>query len=510
MNSTPVLIVGAGPTGLVLALSLARRGVPFRLIDAASGPGQHSRAMAVQARTLEFYRQFGFADEMIKCGVIVRRAHMREAGAGGKSHEVLCLEFGDLGAGISPYPFVFTFPQDDHERFLNAKLEAASNAVEWNTSLTGLQQTGDGIVATVSGPQGEQTVTADYICGCDGAHSKVRHSLGLGFAGATYEQLFFVCDAQVANAGGDDLNIFLGERGLLLQFPVRSSGMQRLIGLVPPEFNDRDDLNFELLRDSVERLLGTHVTAVNWFSPYRVHHRVAEVFRRGRAFILGDAAHIHSPAGGQGMNTGIGDAINLGWKLADVHRGRADVAILDSYEQERIGYARALVATTDRAFTTIVAGGLRGELTRRVLAPLVMTLGTRLDVTKHALFRIVSQVQIHYADSILSKGKAGHIEGGDRLPWCPPIKNFDPLQSLDWQLHVFDDKDEDVGQLCSHYKIPIHEFPFSEPVRNAGFARDAAYLVRPDGYVGLAIDGDDEAALKAYLSRHLIPGRGTR
>ena len=154
MNSTPVLIVGAGPTGLVLALSLARRGVPFRLIDEASGPGEHSRAMAVQARTLEFYRQFGFADEMIKCGVIVRRAHMREAGADGQSHEVLCLEFGDLGAGISPYPFVFTFPQDDHERFLNAKLEATSNAVEWNTSLTGLQQTGDGIVATVTGPAG--------------------------------------------------------------------------------------------------------------------------------------------------------------------------------------------------------------------------------------------------------------------------------------------------------------------------------------------------------------------
>ncbi len=230
-------------------------------------------------------------------------------------------------------------------------------------------------------------------------------------------------------------------------------------------------------------------------------------FRVDRAFILGDAAHIHSPVGGQGMNTGIGDAINLGWKLADVQRGRADAAILDSYEQERIGYARALVATTDRAFTPMVAGGVKGEVTRRVLAPLFLTLATRLDLTKHAFFRMVSQVQIHYADSMLSKGKAGHIEGGDRLPWCAPIKNFDPLQSLDWQLHVFDDKDEDVARLCSHYKIPIHEFPFSEPVRDAGFARDAAYLVRPDGYVGLAIDGDDEAGLKAYLSRHLIPGK---
>ncbi len=206
------------------------------------------------------------------------------------------------------------------------------------------------------------------------------------------------------------------------------------------------------------------------------------------------------------MNTGIGDAINLGWKLADVHRGRADVAILDSYEQERIGYARALVKTTDRAFTTIVAGGLRGELTRRVLAPLIMTLGTRLELTKHALFRIVSQVQIHYSESMLSKGKAGHIEGGDRLPWCAHIDNFAPLQTLKWQMHVFEEIDEDVGALCSRYGIRVHEFPWSEAVRNTGFARDAAYLVRPDGYVGLAIDGDDAKELEAYLSRHLVPG----
>jgi 2-polyprenyl-6-methoxyphenol hydroxylase-like FAD-dependent oxidoreductase len=510
MSSNPVLIAGAGPTGLVLAYSLARRGVPFRLIDDGAGPGEFSRAIVVQARTLEFYRQFGFADEMVKAGIVIHRVHMRELGHDGKPHEVLSLEFNDLGAGISPYPFALTYPQDDHERFLTAKLAAMGIAVEWNTSLTSFEQTDDGVTATLATPSGPQTVTTDYICGCDGAHSKVRQGLGLGFEGATYDQLFFVCDAKIAEGADNDLHASLGKQSLLLRFPVRSSGMQRLLGLIPPELTDRDDINFDMLRESVEPLLATHVTEVNWFSTYRVHHRVAERFRVGRAFILGDAAHIHSPVGGQGMNTGIGDAINLGWKLADVQRGRANPAILDSFEQERIGYARALVATTDRAFTPMVAGGLKGEVTRRVLAPLFLTLATRLDLTKHAFFRIVSQVQIHYADSMLSKGKAGHIEGGDRLPWCAPIKNFDPLQSLDWQLHVFDDKDEDVARLCSHYKIPVREFPFGGAVRDAGFARDAAYLVRPDGYVGLAMDGDDAAALEAYLSR-LLPdvGRGT-
>ena len=135
-----------------------------------------------------------------------------------------------------------------------------------------------------------------------------------------------------------------------------------------------------------------------------------------------------------------------------------------------------------------------------------MTLATKLDLTKHAFFRIVSQVQVHYADSPLSKGKAGHIEGGYRLPWCAPIDNITPLESLDWQVHVFDDVDDDVNALCSRYGIPVHTFLWGPAVRDTGFARDAAYLVRPDGYVGLAIDGDDAAALKAYLSRTLIPG----
>ena len=326
MSSNPVLIAGAGPTGLVLALSLARRGIPFRLIDDGPGPGEFSRAMVVQARTLEFYRQFGFADEMIAQGVIIHRVHMRELGRDGHPHEVMQATFGDLGEGISPYPFAFSFPQDDHERFLTAKLAALGIAVEWNTSLTAFEQTDTGVTATLATPSGPQTVSADYLCGCDGAHSKVRRGLGLGFEGGTYDQLFFVCDAQIAEGADNDLHVSLGEQNLLLRFPVRSSGMQRLLGLIPAELTGRDDINFEMLRASVEPLLATHVTEVNWFSTYRVHHRVAERFRQGRAFILGDAAHIHSPVGGQGMNTGIGDAINLGWKLADVQRGRADAS----------------------------------------------------------------------------------------------------------------------------------------------------------------------------------------
>ncbi|MGB7047305.1 MAG: FAD-dependent monooxygenase, partial [Candidatus Cybelea sp.] len=156
------------------------------------------------------------------------------------------------------------------------------------------------------------------------------------------------------------------------------------------------------------------------------HHRVADRFRDRRAFILGDAAHIHSPAGGQGMNTGIGDAVNLGWKLGGVLCGRTSERVLDSFEEERVAFARALVATTDRAFTAIVAPGLAGELIRRFVAPLGVIAATRLPVTRRTFFRIVSQTQIHYHESSLSEGKAGGVRGGDRLPWVESIDNYEP------------------------------------------------------------------------------------
>jgi 2-polyprenyl-6-methoxyphenol hydroxylase-like FAD-dependent oxidoreductase len=347
MSKVPVLIVGAGPSGLNLSLALARRNVPHRLISDANGPGEHSRAMVVQARTLEFYGQFGFAKEVVNQGVIAERAHIREGGKSGRGREVMSISFQELGAGLSPYPFALAYPQDDHERFLIGKLKEAGIKVEWRTKLTSFREDENGINAFIEHNDGrKEEIETAYICGCDGARSCVRETLQLDFPGGTYQQLFYVADVKITRGFDRDLYINLGEHILSLMFPVRSSGMQRLIGLVPPEISDRDTLGFEDIRSHVEPLLDVKVSEVNWFSTYRVHHRVADKFRVGRAFIVGDAAHIHSPAGGQGMNTGIGDAINLGWKLAHVLQGRADPSLLDSYEPETIGFARSLVSTT--------------------------------------------------------------------------------------------------------------------------------------------------------------------
>jgi hypothetical protein len=286
-------------------------------------------------------------------------------------------------------------------------------------------------------------------------------------------------------------------------FPVRATGMQRLIGLVPPELSDRADLRFEDIRHRIERQLDISVADVNWFSTYRVHHRVAERFRSGRAFLLGDAAHIHSPVGGQGMNTGIGDAINLGWKLAHTIQGRAGPSLLDTYEPERIGFARLLVATTDRAFTPLVAEGLSGEVTRRIIAPLIFSVAIRFTSARHAIFRLISQARIHYPDSALSVGRAGHVHGGDRLPWLGAGEqdNFAPLRSLDWQLHVYGEVEDELASTARDIRLPVHRFAWTDQARDAGFQRDAAYLVRPDGYVALAREQPAAPALKSFIDR---------
>lgn len=286
-------------------------------------------------------------------------------------------------------------------------------------------------------------------------------------------------------------------------FPVRSSGMQRLIGLVPPGLSEHVDLTFDDLRDRVERQLDVKVAELNWFSTYRVHHRVAERFRAGRAFLAGDAGHIHSPVGGQGMNTGIGDAINLGWKLAHVIQGRAHPSLLDTYDPERIGFARSLVETTDRAFTPLTAEGISGEVTRRIIAPLIFAVALRFAPSRHAVFRLISQARIHYPDSPLSEGHAGHVHGGDRLPWAGPGKhdNFAPLRSMDWQLHVYGNIASDLSGAARELSLATHIFPWNGSLHNAGFQRDAGYLIRPDGYVATALSDQSVSTLKAFIDR---------
>ena len=500
MSGPQVLIVGAGPTGLVLALRLRHHGLACRIIDQKSGPGEASRATVVQARTLEFYQQLGLSDAIVTQGIPIQAMHVRQGG-----REIAAIPLGAIGIGTSPFPFALSFPQDDHERFLTTQLAALGVAVEWNTELTHFVQDEFGVSVTVRTPDHRQVQGRyRYLCGCDGVHSRVRTQLALPFPGGTYPQSFFVADVALAGPPNSDLLGTFGGRDFVLMMPVRSSATQRLVGIIPAGLAGRDDLTFADLQPGIEQLLGIQVMSVNWFSTYRVSHRIAAHFHVDRTFLLGDAGHVHSPVGGQGMNTGIGDAVNLAWKLATVLQGKAHSRLLDTYEHERIGFARALVATTDRAFTTLVAAGFRGQVARHWLLPHVLPWLSRFHAVQRLIFATISQVRINYRDSALSQGQAGVVAGGDRLPWLAPVgiraSNYDALRALAWRVHVYGQASAEVLEVTSQLQLPVDVFTWDEGVRQAGLARDALYLVRPDGHIGMALEPRDVGRLRRYLA----------
>jgi 2-polyprenyl-6-methoxyphenol hydroxylase-like FAD-dependent oxidoreductase len=505
-HDTDVLIVGAGPTGLVLALWLVRMGVRVRIVDKTAEPGTTSRALAVQARTLEFYQQMGLAEAVVAAGQKAIAANIWVTGKR-VAHPV----FGEMGTGLSPFPFALVYPQDEHECFLIERLREAGVRVERQTELVRFEETAKGVVGHLRrADSAEERCTGCYIAGCDGARSTMREALGIGFPGGTYEHMFFVADVEASGETmNGELHVALDRTDFLVVFPLKGERRARLIGTVREETGRQEreaqaeKLTWEDVSKRVMGWIGIDVEKVNWFSTYRVHHRVADHFRKGRAFLLGDAAHIHSPVGGQGMNTGIGDAVNLAWKLAAVIHGRANASVLDSYEPERIGFAQRLVATTDRAFTGVTSSGALARLIRLHIVPVLVPLVFAFKATRRLMFRAVSQTAVNYEGSSLSVGWTETVEGGDRLPWVQHANdggdNFAPLKSLDWQVHVYGEATKEMRATCETRKLPLHVFPWRAEMRRTGLWRNAAYLVRPDGYVGLADAVGNPAAVTSYL-----------
>ncbi|HEX6795936.1 MAG TPA: FAD-dependent monooxygenase [Casimicrobiaceae bacterium] len=535
MTDVDVLIAGAGPTGLVLALWLARSGVRIRVVDKAATAGTTSRALVVHARTLEFYRQLGIADDVVEASTRFAAVNLWVHG-----RHAARVDIGAIGQGLTAYPYMLVFPQDEHERLLLAHLADAGVDVERPCALRDFDDRGTHVVAQLLHADGrEETCTAAFLAGCDGAHSTVREQLRAGFPGATYAHVFYVADVE---AGGPvmnhELHVALDFADLLAVFPMKGEGRARLIGTVIDDSertlgkpNGAEKRLFDnkrrkvvsgpvvsaplewsdVHRGIIERLR-MDVSQVNWFSTYHVHHRVASRFRAGRAFLLGDAAHIHSPVGGQGMNTGIGDAVNLGWKLAGVLGRRLSEPALDTYETERIAFARRLVATTDRAFQLASSDGPIARFVRIRALPSVMPWLFTYRFVRRFLFRTVSQTAIDYRDSALARGAARSVRAGDRLPWIEldgtPADNYASLASRDWQVHVYGEADRHVVELCAQRRLALHAFAWAPSMQRAGFARDARYLLRPDGYVALAQPrGEELRALARYLDDWTIAAR---
>jgi 2-polyprenyl-6-methoxyphenol hydroxylase-like FAD-dependent oxidoreductase len=491
---------------LVLALWLTKLGIRVRIIDKLAASGTTSRALAVQARTLEYYQQVGLADSVVQRGHKVAGLNLWV-----RSRQAARVPLENLGRGLTPFPFPIIFPQDEHESLLIERLRELGVEVERLIELADFEQRGDEIRATLRRDGVEETSAFAYIAGCDGARSRVREVLATGFPGGTYDHLFYVADVE---AGGPpvngELHVDLDDADFLAVFPMSGSGRARLVGSVRDDAaKDHEHLRLEDVQGRAMHNLKLQITRVNWFSTYRVHHRVAQQFRKGRAFLLGDAAHVHSPVGGQGMNTGIGDAINLAWKLAAAIQDPASARLLDSYEPERIAFARRLVATTDRAFTAVISTSNLARIVRTRIVPLLAPGLFRIPAIRRFAFRTVSQIEINYRQSSLSAGRAGTLCGGDRLPWVQvgPTGtdfNFGALSSLAWQAHVYGAASPELLKACHDRGVPLHVFEWLAPMKRAGLERDAAYLIRPDGYIALAVEHGEPTAINDYLSARNI------
>ncbi|WP_327438214.1 FAD-dependent oxidoreductase [Pseudomonas donghuensis] len=506
MNRCDVLIIGAGPTGLVLALWLSKLGIKVRIIDKTAAPGTTSRALAVQARTLELYRQLDLTEAIIEQGHQVPAANLWV-----KGEAAARLPFSAIGADLTPYPFLHIYPQDQHERLLIERLQRFAVEVERQTELLGFSQDSDGVTARLRNAEGEEHVChADYLAGCDGARSTVRKVLGIGFPGGTYQQVFYVADVDGAGpAFNGELHVDLDEADFLAVFPLAGNGRARLIGTVRDERAEHPrDLRFEDVSKRAMEHLKVEIHQVNWFSTYRVHHRVAKQFGRERAFLLGDAAHVHSPAGGQGMNTGIGDAINLAWKLAAVLQGTATDALLGTYEIERSAFAQRLVSTTDQVFNFITADGRLAALLRTRLAPLLLPRVAAFKAARAFLFRTVSQITLNYRDMPLSVGSAGQVHGGERMPWVSDGRhdNFAGLARMCWQVQVYGAANGSLVAWCSERGMPLEVFEWREAHEAAGLQQEGVYLIRPDSYVALAQVGAGPEVLEDYFAARGLRG----
>jgi len=510
---TDVLIVGAGPTGLMLANQLGRRGVRAMIIDRHAGPSLQTRAIGVQARSMEIYSKLGLAARALELGKDGSGANLW---AEGRRMARVALDKG--GKNLTPYPFVLILGQDDNERIMGEKLRDWGMSVQWNTELIALQQEVSRVTATLKQLDGStRKVTAAWVAGCDGARSSVRELNGITFPGAPYEHVFFVADTQVTgNMVPDQINVYLWRKGFHLFFPFRGKDHWRIVGILPAALRDRKDVSFDDVIPSLRGEAGAlNFIACTWFSTYRIHHRSASRFRDRRCFLLGDAAHIHSPVGAQGMNTGLQDAYNLAWKLALVTQGRAGAALLDSYEEERIPVARRLLNTTDRMFRLIVSDNPVAGLLRTQVLARVVSIAMRREWVQRLAFRTISQTGIAYPESSLSQSLEAPPKGapraGDRFPWLRlkflangPVEDlFQKLDDTRFNLIVFGQslpatEEPGLGDLLRTHAIPADPINEAERMR-ARIPRPSFYLLRPDGHVGLCGLRVDAGAIARYV-----------
>ncbi|NUL11805.1 FAD-dependent monooxygenase, partial [Streptomyces lunaelactis] len=382
-ESLDVLVVGGGPTGLALAAQLHAYGARFRIVDRNLDRARESRALAIQPRTLEALAPFGVTDTLVARGNPAVQLRMHLPG-----RRTVRLPLFDIGVADTPYPFLLFLSQAETESVVGSRLAEDGTAVERGTELVELTGEGGHVACRLRQRDGtEENVRARYVVGCDGARSTVRDQAGIGFDGYSYPQTFLLADLEVDGLERGAAHAYMTETGMLFFFPLGSPASWRMLAMRPSGTPDagtpgakgpdvrrpgaENPVDIGQLQSIVDRYVSDRLLLRDpvWMTDFRIHNRGAKNYRSDRVFLAGDAAHIHSPAGAQGMNTGIQDALNLGWKLALVCRDAAPAALLDTYESERAPVGRNVLRFTDRAFIIATSRSPLLRLARTHLAP---------------------------------------------------------------------------------------------------------------------------------------------
>ncbi len=522
LKNATVIVNGAGPVGLAMACELARHGIQVRIFDKNAEAATQSRALAIFPRTLEVFFTLGILDEVLAEGQRLKAVSMYN-----DTRRLARMEFEGID---SPYRFAISLPQSRTERILEARLEALGVRVERTMELTGMEQDGEGVRARYRRADGtEAAVGGAWLLGCDGAHSAVRHLMGMDFQGAQYEEEFLLADVKVdSDLATDEAHLFLSKGGLFAYFPF-AGGRGRIIADGPPGVKHAGEAPSMEEVEEIVRQRCFHrldVSDLVWTAWFRISHRMVRGYGSGRVYLAGDAAHIHSPAGGQGMNTGIQDAFNLAWKLALVARGLAGRGLLESYEAERMPVARSVVNLTDRMTRAATARNPAAQHLRDWLVPVL----SGIPFVKETMAERMAEVSIDYRKSAWVENHGlGPVHAGDRAPDAvlydraarAERRIFDLLKTPGFVLLIFEGFEKPPAGAEIPAGMPGRAYRVTRPGQESrpGTLEDRdcqartvygageeglLVLIRPDGYVGYK--GGNAAALSGYFER-LKPAR---
>ncbi|MGE3244577.1 MAG: FAD-dependent monooxygenase [Pirellulales bacterium] len=521
-TSADVLIIGAGPVGLTLAAALHHQGLSVRIIDKAPEPSDKSKALVVWSRTLELLHQLGLADRFIDSGLKIRGATIHH-----QNQRLVHIEI----AGIdTPYPFPLMIPQNVTEQLLTEHLAANGITVERRVELVSFTANDDAVTATLRHPEvSEEIVTTPWLVGCDGAHSTVRHTLDLEFTGEAEPNDWILADVHIDGPlATDEISVYWHSDGVIVFFPIQPGRFRMVadIGAAKQDVLPPTPTLAEAQAKADERgPAGLTLSDPIWLANFRINERKVSDYRVGRVMLAGDAAHIHSPAGGQGMNTGMQDAFNLAWKLALAHRGQGQVEpLLASYSVERSAIGDQVLHGAETLTTVATLRNPAAQFIRNHVAPVITSFGFVQDKIKNTM----CELSINYRHSPLSKEDWPRLgdgpEAGDRLPDLPlagievgrATSLFAELRSGKHQLllaPVENDKQSEndlleIASVAEHAYpglIAAHLVTDAAAREKLGASGAALYLVRPDGYVAYRTQSADVAALANYLGSYLVP-----